>query len=62
MLNFKKKIAEYIAKAISTPEDEIESFIEIPKDKNNGDYAFPCFRLAKSLKKALQKWKLQEDT
>ena len=52
MLNFKKKIAEYIAKAISTPEDEIESFIEIPKDKNNGDYAFPCFRLAKSLKKA----------
>lgn len=52
MIDFKKKITEYIAKAINTPEEEIESFIERPKDKNNGDYAFPCFRLAKTLKKA----------
>ena len=28
------------------------SYIEIPKDINNGDYAFPCFRLAKTLRKA----------
>ena len=28
--------------------------IEIPKDDNNGDYAFPCFRLAKTMKKAPQ--------
>ena len=27
-------------------------YIEIPKDSTNGDYAFPCFRLAKTLKKA----------
>ena len=52
MTNFKNEIANYIANAISLPIDEIESFIEIPKDKNNGDYAFPCFRLAKQLKKA----------
>ena len=30
---------------------EIEEIIEIPKDENLGDYAFPCFILAKKLKK-----------
>ena len=52
MTNFKNEIAKYIANAIDMQENEIESFIETPKDKNNGDYAFPCFRLAKQLKKA----------
>ena len=52
MTNFKNEIAKYIANAIDMQENEIESFIETPKDKNNGDYAFPCFRLAKALKKA----------
>lgn len=52
MIDFKKEIAGYIAKAINMQDNEIENYIEIPKDKNNGDYAFPCFRLAKSLKKA----------
>lgn len=52
MTNFKNEIAKYIAKATNMQESEIESFIETPKDKNNGDYAFPCFRLAKTLKKS----------
>ena len=52
MIDFKNKIAIYISKAINMQVDEIESYIEIPKDKNNGNYAFPCFRLAKLLKKA----------
>lgn len=52
MIDFKNKIAIYISKAINIQVDEIESYIEIPKDKNNGNYAFPCFRLAKQLKKA----------
>ena len=52
MLNFKNEIAKYIANATNIQQNEIESFIEIPKDKNNGDYAFPCFHLAKVLKKA----------
>ena len=52
MIDFKKEIAGYIAKAINMQDNEIENYIEIPKNKNNGDYAFPCFRLAKSLKKA----------
>ena len=52
MLNFKQIIAKQIAKATNLNEEELESYIEIPKDANNGDYAFPCFRLAKELKKA----------
>ena len=30
--------------------EEIESKIETPKDKQNGDFAYPCFNLAKVLK------------
>ena len=52
MIDFKQIIAEEISKAISVPKEELKSYIEIPKDINNGDYAFPCFRLAKTLKKA----------
>lgn len=33
-------------------EEQIESGIEIPKEKTMGDYAFPCFRLAKTMRKA----------
>ena len=52
MIDFKQIIAEEISKAISVPKEELASYIEIPKDINNGDYAFPCFRLAKTLRKA----------
>ncbi|MEE0866139.1 MAG: arginine--tRNA ligase [Clostridia bacterium] len=52
MLNFKEIIAEKIADATKLNKDEIKSYIEVPKDSKNGDYAFPCFRLAKELKKA----------
>lgn len=54
MTNFKQKIANQIAKAINLDEKELEGYIEIPKDVKNGDYAFPCFRLAKELRKAPQ--------
>ena len=54
MVDFKQIIAKEISKAISVPKEELKSYIEIPKDLNNGDYAFPCFRLAKTLKKAPQ--------
>ena len=30
---------------------EIERLVEVPKDATHGDYAFPCFGLAKVLKK-----------
>ena len=52
MIDFKKIIAKAIAEVVNIDEKELESYIEIPKDANNGDYAFPCFRLAKELRKA----------
>lgn len=52
MIDFKKEIAQKLSKATEINEQELVSYIEIPKDSNNGDYAFPCFRLAKTLKKA----------
>lgn len=52
MVNFKQEIANEIGKIIDLDTEELESYIEIPKDEKNGDYAFPCFRLAKELKKA----------
>ena len=52
MFDIKKYIAEKIASNNNIDVAEIESFIEIPPDKNMGDYAFPCFRLAKTLRQA----------
>ena len=52
MLNFKNIIADSISKCIDVEPAEIKDYIEVPPDKNMGDYAFPCFRLAKTLKKA----------
>ncbi len=52
MLDLKEEIAKTIAKATDIKQEELKSYIEMPKDAKNGDYAFPCFRLAKELKKA----------
>ena len=52
MIDFKKIIANAIAKVLEMDENEIEMSIEKPKGADNGDYAFPCFRLAKVLRKA----------
>ncbi len=54
MTDFKNIIAEAISKAVNLGREEIYGYIEVPKDTQNGDYAFPCFKLAKSLKKAPQ--------
>ena len=52
MIDFKRKVAEAISKALEMDVKEIEISIENPKGTENGDYAFPCFRLAKTLRKA----------
>lgn len=54
MIDFKQKIAEQISKVTNLPENEIYGYIEIPTDQKMGDFAFPCFKLAKELKKAPQ--------
>ncbi len=68
MINFKQIIASIISKATGLKQEELEAYIETPKDTKNGDYSFPCFRLAKELKKAPQiianeiKEKLDQET
>ena len=52
MIDFKKQIAKSIAKVLEIDENEIEKSIENSKGTDNGDYAYPCFRLAKILRKA----------
>ena len=52
MIDFKKVISEKIAKAVELDSNEIKEYIEIPPNSDMGDYAFPCFKLAKTLRKA----------
>lgn len=54
MIDFKNIIANAIAQVININQAEIKKSIEKPKGTENGDYAFPCFRLAKTLRKAPQ--------
>ena len=52
MIDFKQEIAKVIAKTTNLNEKELENYIEIPPNSDLGDYAFPCFKLAKDLRKA----------
>ncbi len=52
MIDFKEKIAEEINKVLEISKEELETYIEIPKDTKMGDYALPCFKLAKQMKKS----------
>ena len=53
MVNFKEEIAKLIAAEVTDLElAEIQSMIEVPQDSKMGDYAFPCFKLAKVMRKA----------
>lgn len=52
MINFKRNIANKISEVTKIDTNELESYIEIPPDSKMGDYAFPCFKLARTLKKA----------
>ena len=54
-MDFKAEIAEVIytllEKDFEVNKEDILNGVEIPKDKTNGDFSFPCFRLSKSLRK-----------
>ena len=53
MLNYVEKIADLISPQVEGLEkEEILGMIETPADSKMGDYAFPCFKLAKILRKA----------
>ena len=53
MRNFKLELAKLLSdKMTGLSQDEIVAMIEVPANTTMGDYAFPCFKLAKELRKA----------
>lgn len=52
MIDFKENIAQKISEVTNIDKEELKTYIEIPPNSDLGDYAFPCFKLAKSLRKA----------
>ena len=50
-MDYKKLISDLIKEIIGI---DVYDSIEVPPDTNMGDYAFPCFKLARELKKSPQ--------
>lgn len=52
-MDYKKEISEILnSLELGISQDDIYLSIETPPNKEMGDFAFPCFRLAKTLRKA----------
>lgn len=50
-MDFKQQIAQLLQQVTNLDKEEILNLIEIPSS-DMGDFAFPCFKLAKTMKKA----------
>ncbi len=53
-MDYKEILAKKISDLVNINFEELEEYIEIPPNSDMGDYAFPCFKLAKELKKSPQ--------
>lgn len=51
-MNYKNLIVENLSKYIDMDLEAIERLVEIPPKPEMGDFAFPCFQLAKTMRKA----------
>ncbi|WP_291637794.1 arginine--tRNA ligase [Clostridium sp.] len=51
-MDYKKVVAERIKQLVDLDIETIESLIEIPPKPEMGEFAFPCFQLAKVMKKS----------
>lgn len=51
-MNFKLEIAYLLQQVTGVQQQEIVNAIEMPPNKHMGDFAYPCFKLAKQFKKA----------
>ncbi|MFR5264357.1 arginine--tRNA ligase [Clostridium sp.] len=51
-MDYKKIIAERIKEYVDLEVEKIEGLLEVPPKPEMGDYAFPCFQLAKVMRKA----------
>ncbi|WP_230866819.1 arginine--tRNA ligase [Iocasia frigidifontis] len=52
MINFKEKLIKLIINNYELDEGLISDLIEIPPQEEMGDYALPCFKLARNFRKA----------
>ena len=52
MKKYKNHIAERISRLVGAGKQDVESYIEVPPSEEMGDLAFPCFSLAKILRKS----------
>ena len=51
-MDFRLEIAKLVSDALKLDVDEILDSIEVPTESRMGDFAYPCFKLAKELRKA----------
>ena len=51
-MDFAYEIAALISKAAEISVEDAREAVEVPANEDMGDYAFPCFRLAKVMRKA----------
>jgi arginyl-tRNA synthetase len=50
-MDYKQELSQLIAPAAGMDPREVLSLIEIPADETLGDFAFPCFKLARAFRK-----------
>ena len=48
----KALLSEALARASGLPQADLEPLLEVPPTPDMGDYALPCFKLARMLRKA----------
>ncbi|MBR6006865.1 MAG: arginine--tRNA ligase, partial [Clostridia bacterium] len=51
-MDFKAILCSALAKASELSEEQIGNMLETPPNPEIGDFALPCFKLAKTLRKA----------
>lgn len=51
-MDFRQAIASALATPAALPAEELATWLETPPTPEMGDFAFPCFKLAKTLRKA----------
>ena len=51
-MNYKEQLSLLLAQASGLDADKLASLLEVPPDMDMGDFALPCFKLARELRKA----------
>lgn len=51
-MDYKFELAKSMSGAANISAEELCAMLELPPDSAMGDYALPCFKLAKSMRKA----------